>query len=145
MTGYDGLLVTGRAHQPVYLWIQDGHAEICKADHLWGLDPYQTQAILGSELNQKNLRVASIGIGGEAQIPMSSILCDHGRMAGRTGMGAVMGSKQLKAVAVKGTGKVPVFDTVRSAVDVTGANTSVIFVPARFAPDPLRVADVFPL
>ena len=113
MAGYDGLLVTGRAPQPVYLWIQDGHAEICKADNLWGLDPYQTQAILGSELNQKNLRVASIGIGGEAQIPMSSILCDHGRMAGRTGMGAVMGSKQLKAVAVKGTGKVPVFDAAR--------------------------------
>ncbi len=106
--GFDGLLVTGRAVEPVYLWIHDGRVEIREALHLWGLETYQTQDAIVSEVDQPNPRVAVIGPAGEAQIPMSVILTDHGRVAGRTGMGAVMGSKNLKGVAVKGSGKVPI-------------------------------------
>ncbi len=108
--GFDGVWVTGRAVSPVWLWIRDGKAEIRQADHLWGQDTYQVQASIQGELSEKNVRVASIGIGGESQIPFSLILCDHGRVAGRTGMGAVMGSKNLKAIAVKGSGEIPLID-----------------------------------
>jgi len=105
--GYDGLWVSGRADHPVYLWIEDDHFEVRDASHLWGLETYETQAEVLAELGQR-ARVAVIGQAGESQIPFASILTDHGRVAGRTGMGAVMGSKNLKAVAVKGTGAVPV-------------------------------------
>ncbi|MFQ5615710.1 MAG: aldehyde ferredoxin oxidoreductase family protein [Anaerolineales bacterium] len=108
--GFDGLWVTGRAPRPVYIRINDGEVEIRDASHLWGLDTYQTQSAVQAETPAKNVRVASIGPAGESQIPFALILCDHGRVAGRTGMGAVMGAKNLKAIAVKGTAKVPVID-----------------------------------
>jgi aldehyde:ferredoxin oxidoreductase len=108
MAGYDGLLLTGKAQGLVYLWIKDDRVEIKPADHLWGLDTYQTQEAITKEVGQRRARVASIGKAGESQIPFALILCDHGRVAGRTGMGAVMGSKNLKAVAVNGSGSVPV-------------------------------------
>ena len=113
MAGYDGLWVEGCAQVPVFLWIQDGQVEIRPAAHMWGLDTYQTQEIIETELGAGKVRVASIGLAGEARIPYALILCDHGRVAGRTGMGAVMGSKKLKAVAVQGHGKVPVVDLKR--------------------------------
>jgi len=108
--GYDGLLITGCADTPVYLWIQDDVLEIREASHIWGLDTYQTQTAIQAEVNVKKARVAVIGPGGESQNPMAVILTDHGRVAGRTGMGAVMGSKNLKAISVKGHGKVPFID-----------------------------------
>ena len=113
-TGYDGILLIGRSEKPSYLWI-NGHVntglevEIRSAEKYWGLDTYQTQSAIEQTTNQKNIRVASIGIAGESLIPFSLILCDHGRVAGRTGMGALMGSKNLKAIAVKGNGVVPVY------------------------------------
>ena len=110
MAGYDGLWLSGRAEQPVYLWIQDDQVEVRPADHLWGLDTYQTQAAVESELDAGKLRVAVIGPAGEAQMPLAGILTDHGRVAGRTGLGAVMGSKNLKAIAVRGHKRVPVVD-----------------------------------
>jgi aldehyde:ferredoxin oxidoreductase len=111
MAGFDGLWVEGRATEPVYIWILDGQVEIRPARQLWGLDTFQTLAAVEAELNAGKVRVAAIGQAGEALVPFSSILCDHGRLAGRTGLGAVMGSKNLKAVAVQGHGKVPVFDS----------------------------------
>ena len=108
--GFDGVWIEGRAKSPVYLDIHDGEVNLRDASNLWGLDPYQTQEIIKNDHEGKNIRVASIGVAGEAQIPYALILCDHGRVAGRTGMGAVMGSKNLKAVAVKGTGTVPMID-----------------------------------
>lgn len=110
MAGYDGLWVEGQSEQPVYLWIQDGKIEIRPAAHLWGLDTYQTQAAVENELQAGKVRVTSIGIAGEACLPFALILCDHGRVAGRTGMGAIMGKKRLKAVAVQGHGKIPLAD-----------------------------------
>ncbi len=107
-TGYDGLWITGRAESPVYLWIQNNQVEIREAKHLWGLDTYQTQDTILEELHIGKARIAAIGPAGEALTPFALILVDHGRVAGRTGLGAVMGSKNLKAIAVQGSGKVPV-------------------------------------
>lgn len=99
----DVLLVRGKAASPVYLWIDGSRVELRSANHLWGTaDTYQTQEIIKDELGQPATRVACIGLAGEQQIPFALILCDHGRVAGRTGLGAVMGSKNLKAIAVRG-------------------------------------------
>jgi len=116
MAGYDGLWIIGKAEKPVYISIIYGSVNIHKADHIWGMDTYSTQAAVKAELDAKNPRVAVIGPAGESLIPFALILTDHGRVAGRTGMGAVMGSKNLKAVAVKGNGKVPVADPERYAL-----------------------------
>jgi aldehyde:ferredoxin oxidoreductase len=109
-TGFDGIWVTGKAEVPVYIWIHDDRIEILSAEKYWGLDTYEIQSAIKAELNAGRVRVAGIGIAGESQIPFAGIFCDHGRTAGRTGLGAVMGSKNLKAIAVKGSGKIPVYD-----------------------------------
>ena len=109
-TGFDGVWVTGKAEKPVYIDIHDQEVKIVDADHLWGLDTYQIQEAVKKEIGRKNARVAGVGIGGERGIPFANILCDHGRVAGRTGLGAVMGAKNLKAIAVSGSGNVPVVD-----------------------------------
>ena len=107
--GFDGVLITGRAPQPVYLWLHDGVLEVRPASHLWGVtDTYATQSAIKVELGDVSARVATIGRAGEVGIPFALVLCDHGRVACRTGMGAVMGSKNLKAIAVRGTAGVPV-------------------------------------
>lgn len=113
MAGFDGLWVTGKASKPVYLWIKDGQVEFRPANHLWGLDTYLTQVKIEADLNSGKPRIAVIGPAGEARLVFSLILTDHGRVAGRTGMGAVMGSKNLKAIAVQGSGRVPVVDMER--------------------------------
>ena len=107
-SGFDGLLIRGRSLRPVYLWIEDKRFEIRSAEQMWGKETYQTQEAIKSELARPDIRIACIGPAGEALIPLALILCDHGRVAGRTGLGAVMGSKNLKAVAIHGNGKVPV-------------------------------------
>ncbi len=105
--GVDVLIVRGRSAAPVYLSIQDSQVELRSAGHLWGAaDTYQTQETIKEELGQPAARVACIGLAGEQQIPFALILCDHGRVAGRTGLGAVMGSKNLKAIAVRGRGSI---------------------------------------
>jgi aldehyde:ferredoxin oxidoreductase len=105
--GVDVLIVRGRSAAPVYLYIQDSQVDLRSAGHLWGAaDTYQTQETIKEELGQPAARVACIGLAGEQQIPFALILCDHGRVAGRTGLGAVMGSKNLKAIAVRGRGSI---------------------------------------
>jgi aldehyde:ferredoxin oxidoreductase len=112
--GYDGLLITGQASRPVYLWIHDGQAELRDASHLWGrTDTYATQAAVQDELGQPRAQVMAIGSAGERTIPLANIMSGAGRAAGRTGMGAVMGSKNLKAIAVRGTGELPLADPER--------------------------------
>jgi aldehyde:ferredoxin oxidoreductase len=118
--GYDGLWITGKAAAKVYLWINDGKLEIRKADHVWGQDTYLSQETIKKELNVSGTRVACIGPGAENGVLFAGIFCDHGRTAGRTGLGAVMASKNLKAIAVKGVGKIPleapeIFNSVRFA------------------------------
>lgn len=106
--GYIGLWITGKSKKPVYLWIENGQVEFRDALHLWGQQTDQTQVAIISEIvGRGKPKVAVIGPAGESQIPFALVLTDHGRVAGRTGMGAVMGSKNLKAVAVRGSGRIP--------------------------------------
>lgn len=108
-TGFDALVIRGRADAgPVYLWINDGQVEIRPAEHLWGLQTAPAQAAIQEELGDKRIRVAQIGPAGENRVLYSAVMHDINRAAGRNGMGALMGSKNLKAVAVRGTINVPV-------------------------------------
>jgi aldehyde:ferredoxin oxidoreductase len=111
--GYDGIIIRGRSPDPVYLWVQDGKAELRDAGHLWGKDTFETQDIIKEELGDRRVRVACIGPAGENQVLLANIIHDHARAAGRGGLGAVMGSKNLKAVAVRGHGQIPVADEER--------------------------------
>ncbi|MBK5108054.1 MAG: aldehyde ferredoxin oxidoreductase family protein [Anaerolineales bacterium] len=106
-TGYDGIWISGRSPEPVYLWLLDGDLKIIPAGHLWGMETYETRDAVIDEIGVANTRVACIGPAGENKIPFSVIMSDHGRVAGRTGLGAVMGAKNLKAVAVKGNQTIP--------------------------------------
>jgi len=109
--GYDALVVTGIADQPVYLWVHDRRVEIRPAGHLWGLDTFETNTALPAETHPQG-HVACIGPAGERLSLIAAIMNDgkEGRAAGRTGVGAVMGSKLLKAVVVHGSHRVPVAD-----------------------------------
>ncbi len=104
-SGYDGILVKGKANRPVYLWIHDGKAELQDASHLWGLQARETQEMIRKELGDEKIRIALIGPGGEKLVKFACILNDLKHANGRTGMGAVMGSKNLKAIAVRGDKK----------------------------------------
>ncbi len=106
--GFDGIFISGTAATPVYLWIKDGKAELRDASKLWGLDAKETQKALEVETGEPKLRAALIGPAGERLALIACVMNDGHRAAGRGGAGAVMGSKKLKAIAVRGTGKVPV-------------------------------------
>src|SRR5690349_3012557 len=108
--GYDGLWITGKAQSPIYLWLNDSKLEVRDAAHLWGQNTYGTQEKVKEEIGEKSAHVCVIGPAGENQVLFASIMCDHGRMAGRTGLGAVMGAKNLKAIAVHGSQEIPVVD-----------------------------------
>ncbi len=100
--GWDGLLVQGRADRPVYLYLKEGRAELRNASHLWGMDSYQTQRAIKEELKDDSASVACIASPGEKRVKYAGIMNDSGRAAGRCGLGALMGSKNLKAVAASG-------------------------------------------
>ena len=101
--GFEAIVLEGISPKPVYLWIKDGKAEIRDADRLWGLETAATQAAIQEELGDKRIRTAVIGPAGEKRVRFACILNDITHAAGRTGMGAVMGSKRLKAIAVRGS------------------------------------------
>ena len=111
--GYNAVFCTGISPKPVYLWLNNGRAELRDAAHLWGKDTYETGKILRQELDDQEVRVACIGPAGESQSLLASVLNDTGDAASRSGLGAVMGSKRLKAIAVRGKGKVPAADRQR--------------------------------
>ena len=100
--GYDNIVVTGKADKPVYLWIYNDDVEIRDASHLWGKDTYETQEIIRSEIDP-DAKVACIGQAGENHVHFATVQSELGHGAGRTGMGGVMGSKNLKAIVVRGT------------------------------------------
>jgi aldehyde:ferredoxin oxidoreductase len=106
--GFDAVLISGVADRPVYLWIKDGQAEIRDAAHLWGKECPQTEAQLQEELGDPKVSSAVIGPPGENCSWIAAIMNDKHRAAGRGGVGGVMGSKRLKAIAVRGTRAVPV-------------------------------------
>ena len=110
--GYDALFFTGISAEPVYLFINNGKAELRNAAHIWGKDTYQTEEMLKSELGG-DVEVACIGPSGE-NLSLISAIINRGRTAARSGLGGVMGSKKLKAVVVKGNMKVPLADEQRT-------------------------------
>ncbi|MDM8525879.1 aldehyde ferredoxin oxidoreductase family protein [Desulfococcaceae bacterium HSG8] len=116
--GYDGIVIRGRASSPVYVWIDDDKVEFRSASHLWGKDTFATNWLIKNELVDKSIKVACIGPGGENLVRFALVSCEYNRQAGRGGMGAVMGSKNLKAIAVRGNHIVRVkdSDTFRKAV-----------------------------
>lgn len=107
--GIDMIVFTGRSPSPVYLWVEPGRAELRSAEHLWGLSTHALDDTLRRE-TQPDIHTACIGPAGERGVLFASIMNDKDRAAGRSGVGAVMGSKNLKAVAVKGGGAVPLYD-----------------------------------
>jgi len=103
MAGWDMIIFEGRSPKPVYLWVQDDVAELRDASGLWGKSVWDTEALLKKQLQDPQVRVSSIGAAGENQVLFASVVNDLHRAAGRSGVGAVMGSKNLKAIAVRGT------------------------------------------
>ena len=108
--GYDGIVVTGQAEKPVWLSVVEGRGELHDATGLWGSDSYETQERVREALDEPKARVACVGPAGENVVKMAAVMNDHGRAAGRTGMGAVMGSKNLKAIGLRGKARVPLAD-----------------------------------
>jgi len=107
--GYDAIMFTGASSDPVYLNIEDSKVELIDASHLWSKDVFETDDILRKGHNRK-FRTLSIGQAGENLVRFAAVMNDRDRASARSGLGAVMGSKKLKAVAVKGTGKLEVAD-----------------------------------
>lgn len=110
--GYDGIIVTGRAPSPVYLSVINGQVGLHDAGHLWGLNHYDTQDQVKTAHAEEKVRlhVATIGAAGENLVKFAAVMNDHGRAAARTGLGAVMGSKRLKAIVCGGKAEVPMAD-----------------------------------
>lgn len=107
--GYDLIIFDGKAKEPVYLWIENDKVEIRGADRLWGKSTHETEDLIREETDEE-AKVACIGPAGENLVKIACVINDKGRAAGRSGVGAVMGSKNLKAVAVRGTKGVTVAD-----------------------------------
>lgn len=112
--GYDGIIVTGQSPAPVYISILHGQVQMHDASHLWGLSHYDTQdQVIGAHASQANrarLRSVTIGPAGENLVKYAAVMNDHGRAAARTGLGAVMGSKRLKAIVCGGKAEIPTYD-----------------------------------
>ncbi|MCU0483582.1 MAG: aldehyde ferredoxin oxidoreductase family protein [Chloroflexi bacterium] len=105
MAGFDAVVVTGRAPEPVYLWVRDGTAEIRDARHLWGKTPPTVQAAIKDEVGEKHAKVLQVGPAGERGVRYAVLMNELRHYNGRAGMGTVMGAKNLRAVAVRGSGR----------------------------------------
>ena len=108
--GFDAVVIRGRSPKPVYLWIHDGAAEIEDAAGIWRLDTADALAAIRERLGDRRIRVAGIGPAGEAMVPLANVLDEARHAASRAGLGAVMGSKNLKALACHGTAKLAFAD-----------------------------------
>ena len=111
--GYDSIVFEGRAERPVYLWIRDDHIELRDASSLWGKTTWEADDLIRHELRDERIQVMCIGPAGEHLVRGACIIVNKGRACGRCGLGAVMGSKNLKAIAVRGTGTVKLADPKR--------------------------------
>ncbi|MFX0145463.1 MAG: aldehyde ferredoxin oxidoreductase family protein, partial [Candidatus Hodarchaeota archaeon] len=105
--GYDALIIEGKAQRPSYIWIKDGSAHFRDASKVWGMKTFDCQHLIKNEVNDQNARICCIGPAGENLSKMACVI-NEWRAAGRKGLGAVMGAKNLKAIAVRGTGSVSV-------------------------------------
>lgn len=108
--GYDMLIVEGKSEKPCYISIIDDEVEIRSAENLWGRSTWEVEDAIKAEVGDSDARIASIGLAGEKLVRYACVINDKHRAAGRSGVGAVMGSKNLKAIAVRGTGPVEIAD-----------------------------------
>lgn len=106
--GFDALVITGRSEKPVYIIVRDNHVEIKDARRYWGRDVFETDRAIKADHRDSRLSMACIGQAGENEVLITTIMIDRVRAAGRGGLGAVMGNKRLKAIAVYGSGSVPI-------------------------------------
>ncbi len=121
--GFDAVVIKGKAKKPVYLWVHDGEFELRDASKIWGKITGEAQDIIREELGDKKIRVAQIGPAGENLVKYANIVNELAHFNGRNGMGAVMGSKNLRAIAVRGTHKPDFHDsTAIQAMAKRGAN-----------------------
>jgi len=104
--GFDAIIIEGKAAEPVYLWVHEEKAEIKDASHLWEMEIKKSQETIRKDLQDNSAKVAQIGPGGEKMVRYASVINDMSHAAGRCGMGAIMGSKNLKAIAVRGVKRV---------------------------------------
>jgi len=111
MAGFDAIILRGCSEKPVYLWIKDGQVKIKDASKIWGKDTGEAQSLIRQELDDSKIRVAIIGKGGENLVRYAGILNDLTHANGRNGLGAVMGSKKLKAIAVRGSKPINIFNS----------------------------------
>jgi aldehyde:ferredoxin oxidoreductase len=111
--GYDALVIKGKAEKLSYLWIDDDEVKIVENEGLKGKGCLEVEGIIKNDLKDDHLSIASIGVAGENLVRFACISADWGRNAGRTGMGAVLGSKNIKAIVVRGSKDIPVFDIKR--------------------------------
>jgi len=111
--GYDAVIIEGKSKEPVYLWIDNDSVELRSAKRYWGKDTHTTENAIKKELNDQTVRVACIGPAGENKVRFACITADYYRQAGRGGAGAVMGSKNLKAVVTRGNYGINLFDKVK--------------------------------
>lgn len=111
--GFDAIVFKGRSPEPVYLWVEDGKAELRSAKRLWGQKIHETSELLKEEIGDEDIHICAIGPGGENRVRYACVVTDEEGVNGRTGVGAVMGSKNLKAVAVRGSLDVRIADPRR--------------------------------
>ncbi|MFW2366581.1 MAG: aldehyde ferredoxin oxidoreductase N-terminal domain-containing protein, partial [Desulforhopalus sp.] len=137
LSGYDGIIFSGKSQRPVYLWVDRGRAELRSAEHLWGKTTNETTDLLQEETNA-GARVSCIGPAGENGVLFAAIMNDKHRAAGRSGVGAVMGAKNLKAVVVHGDEKIELAD--EAGFKKLNAEFAATFKEAtKDNPPPLRV------
>ena len=127
--GFDMVIVHGQATEPVYLWIHDGEAELRDARHMWGMVSREAQQAIRKELGDEGIRVALIGPGGEKLVRYACVVNDLKHVSGRAGMGAVMGAKRLKAIAVRGTKRPPIYDWKRALAIARKVNKAYVASP----------------
>ncbi|MBU2510724.1 aldehyde ferredoxin oxidoreductase family protein [bacterium] len=123
--GYDGIIIRGISQEPVYLWIEDERVAFRSAKKIWGSDSLTANELIKQELNSEEPTIATIGQAGENKVLFSMINCEYNRQAGRGGAGAIMGSKKLKGVAIRGTNSVNVNQPKRFLAAVKQATAEI--------------------
>lgn len=131
LAGWDMVIIEGKSPKPVYLWIDDDHVELRDAEHLWGRSVWDIEPAIKSELSDPSIKVASIGRAGEQMVRFACVVNELHRAAGRSGVGAVMGSKNLKAVAARGSKGVTVNDPKKFMAAVAHAKSTLQPHPVR--------------
>ncbi len=129
LAGVDQVIITGRSKHPCYLLITNDNVMVRDATHLWGHDIWETTEAIRRELGDNATQIAAIGPAGENLVKFATVACNHSRMFGRTGMGCLFGSKNLKAIAVRGKGRLQVYDTLRFAELSKELETSILAHP----------------